>query len=854
MAAPNLTRDQAQLRARLLDVSSYDIELDLTDGNGAPGEKTFDSKTTVCFDAAEPDASSWVDIVAAGVHSATLNGTALDVADYVEDNGITLTGLAATNELVVHADCRYMNTGEGLHRFVDPVDDGVYLYSQFETADAKRMFACFDQPDLKSVYRLTVIAPTGWKVISNAPAESTEDTPEGAVRTVFAESDRISTYLVALIAGPYAEWRDTYTDQHTTIPLGIFCRATLAEHMDAERLFTETKQGFGFFHSRFGVTYPFGKYDQLFVPEFNAGAMENAGAVTFLEDYVFRSRVTSYAYERRCETVLHEMAHMWFGDLVTMRWWDDLWLNESFATFASVLAQAEATEYSHAWTSFANIEKSWAYRQDQLPSTHPIAADMVDLQAVEVNFDGITYAKGASVLKQLVAYVGLENFLSGLKVYFDRHAWGNATLADLLAALEEASGRDLSWWSAQWLETTGLNSLRAAFSVDGEGEFTGFSVLQGGAKPGAGELRTHRVAIGVYDEDGSGKLVRTQRVELDVDGARTEVPDLIGIARGKLVLINDDDLTYCTMRLDPESLVTLVDRIADISEPLPRTLCWSAAWEMPREAELKARDFVTLVCRGIQGEGEVGVVQRVLLQAQTALNSYADPTWAGEKGWPAFTTRLLELTRGAEPGSDHQLAFVNSLTGSVLNGRALDVVAGLYDGSVPLEGLTVDTDLRWRLLHALVAHGRTADPEIDAELARDDTSTGRRHAERARALRPTPEAKAEAWDRALNDEELPNAVNDAIISGFSHPCQKKLLGDYVKRYFDEIDEVWQRRSSERAQPIVIGLYPSWSVDNASVHAADAWLAGEHAGALRRLVSEGRAGIARALAAREFDQS
>ncbi|WP_034273826.1 aminopeptidase N [Haloechinothrix halophila] len=855
MAAPNLTQEQAIRRAELLDVTSYDIELDLTDGAGAPGETSFDSKTTVTFTAAEPGTSTFVDIVGSGVHSATLNGAALDVSDYVEDNGIGLPNLAKNNELTVHAECRYMNTGEGLHRFVDPVDGEVYLYSQFETADAKRMFACFDQPDLKSVYRLTVTAPQGWKVISNAPVESTSTTPEGAVRTVFAESERISTYLVALIAGPYAEWRDEFSDQRTTIPLGIYCRASLAEHMDADRLFTETKQGFGFYHENFGVTYPFGKYDQLFVPEFNAGAMENAGAVTFREDYVFRSRVTRYAYERRAETVLHEMAHMWFGDLVTMRWWDDLWLNESFATFASVLSQAGATEYKHAWTSFANIEKSWAYRQDQLPSTHPVAADIPDLQAVEVNFDGITYAKGASVLKQLVAYVGQENFLSGLKVYFDRHAWGNATLADLLAALEEASGRDLSWWSAQWLETTGLNSLRPSFRVDDEGRFTEFAILQGGATPGEGECRTHRVAVGVYDEtpESGGKLVRIHREELDVSGERTEVPELVGVPRGKLVLVNDDDLTYCAMRLDPASLATLVDRIADIDEPLPRTLCWSAAWEMTREAELKARDFITLVNRGIHAEAEVGVVQRVLLQTQAALNSYATPSWANETGWPSFTARLVELARSAEAGSDHQLAFVNALTNSVLGDDALKLVGGLLDGSEQLPGLTVDTDLRWRLLFALVAHGRAADAEIDAELARDNTSTGQRYAERARALRPTPEAKELAWQRAVHDDVLPNAINDEVITGFSHPAQKHLLEPYVERYFAEIDGVWQRRSSERAQPVAVGMYPSWSVDKASIEAADTWLDGDHPAALRRLVSEGRAGIVRALAAREFDQ-
>ncbi|WP_236793915.1 aminopeptidase N [Amycolatopsis sp. GM8] len=853
MPAPNLTRDQAKERADLLEVESYDIVLDLTDGNGGPGEKTFDSTTTIRFSSARPGAGSWIDIVAERVRAATLNGSELDVSGYVEDDGVALPELAAANELVVRADCRFMNTGEGLHRFVDPVDDAVYLYTQFETADAKRMFACFDQPDLKSVYRLTVIAPNDWKVVSNARVESTEKTPEGATKTVFATSERISTYLVALVAGPYAEWHDQYTDEHGTIPLGIYCRASLAEHMDAERLFTETKQGFGFYHKAFATPYPFSKYDQLFVPEFNAGAMENAGAVTFLEDYVFRSRVTRYSYERRAETLLHEMAHMWFGDLVTMRWWDDLWLNESFATFASVLAQAEATEYAHAWTSFANIEKSWAYRQDQLPSTHPIAADIVDLQAVEVNFDGITYAKGASVLKQLVSYVGLDNFLAGLRVYFGKHAWGNATLADLLAALEQASGRDLSGWSAQWLETTGLNSLRARFDTDGEGRFTSFAVVQTGARPGAGELRTHRIAVGVYD-DVNGKLVRVERVELDIEGEVTEVPDLIGAPAGKLVLVNDDDLTYCTMRLDTGSLTTLVDRIADITEPLPRTLCWSAAWEMTREAELKARDFVAIVSHGIHAETELGVVQRLLLQAQTALNSYAERAWANERGWPELTARLLGLARDAEPGSDHQLAFVNSLAGSVLDEEQLGVLAGWFDGTAPLPGLTVDADLRWRLLNALVAHGKAGDTEIDAELARDDTATGRRRAEHARALRPTPEAKAEAWQRAVYDDELPNAISNAIVGGFSHPGQKHLLGEYVGQYFGVIGEVWQRRSSERAQSVVVGLFPAWAVDQSTVDAADEWLAAERPAALRRLVSEGRAGIVRALAAREFDES
>ncbi len=855
MTVPNLTREQAAQRAELIDVDAYAIDLNLTDGGGKPGEVTFRSVTTVRFSCTRPGESSWIDLVAADVRSATLNGAELDVSGYDEAGGIALPDLAERNELVVDADCRYMNTGEGLHRFVDPVDGSVYLYSQFETADAKRMFACFDQPDLKATMIVTAAAPADWRVVSNAVCERTEDTDGGAIRHVFAPSGRISTYLVAMVAGPYAVWTDEHRDEFGGIPLGLYCRASLAEHMDAERLFTETKQGFSCYHRLFGIRYPFGKYDQLFVPEFNAGAMENAGAVTFLEDYVFRSRVTRFLYERRAETVLHEMAHMWSGDLVTMRWWDDLWLNESFATWAAVLSQAEATEYTSAWTTFASIEKSWAYRQDQLPSTHPIAADIVDVQAVEVNFDGITYAKGAAVLRQLVAYVGLDEFLAGLRVYFNRHAWGNATLADLLTALEGASGRDLSGWSGEWLETTGLNMLRPEYTLDSAGAFASFAVLQGGAAPGAGERRTHRLAVGVYD-DVDGALVRTHRVELDVSGERTEVPSLVGVPAGRLVLVNDDDLTYCLLRLDPASLETLVSRIGDITESLPRTLCWSAAWEMTRDAEFRPRDLVALVLGGLPAETEVGVVQRLLLQAQTALSAYAEPSWAAEGAWPRGSPTIHSLASAAAAGSDHQLALVNALSASVLDKPELDAVGGWLAGDGVPEGLTVDTDLRWRLLHALVAHGAAGEPEIDAELSLDATAAGTRQAERARALIPTAEAKERAWERAMRDDELPNAVSEAIIGGFAHPAQRELLLPYVERYFAEIAEVWARRTSERAQSCVVGLYPTWAVDQPSVDAATAWLdaATDQPPALRRLVSEGQAGVLRALAARERDRA
>jgi aminopeptidase N len=560
---------------------------------------------------------------------------------------------------------------------------------------------------------------------------------------------------------------------------------------------------------------------------------------------------------------------MWFGDLVTMTWWDDLWLNESFATFASVLCQAEATEFTEAWTTFATVEKSWAYRQDQLPSTHPIAADIPDLAAVEVNFDGITYAKGASVLKQLVAYVGLEHFLAGLRDYFRTHAYGNATFSDLLTALEKASGRDLSDWGRQWLRTTGLNTLRPDFDVDADGRFTRFAVTQSGAAPGAGETRVHRLAVGIYDEDGSagsGKLVRVHREELDVAGEVSEVPALVGVARGKLILVNDDDLTYCSLRLDAESLQTALERIADIAEPLPRSLAWSAAWEMTREAELRARDFVALVSGGVHAETEVGVAQRLLLQAQTALGSYAEPGWAHEHGWPQFAERLLELARGAAPGSDHQLAFINALCSSLLSPPQVEVLAGLLgpDLSDPAElglaGLEVDTDLRWRIVTALATAGAIdADgpdaPKIDAEEQRDPTAAGKRHSAQARAARPQFDVKDSAFTTVVEDDTLANAASRAMIAGIAAPGQGELLKPFTARYFEVISGVWARRSSEVAQSVVIGLYPYWDISEEGIAAADEFLSTlEVPPALRRLVVEGQAAVKRSFKARQFDSA
>jgi aminopeptidase N len=851
VAVPNLTRIDAQTRAELLSIDSYTIELDLTSGDGAPSEATFRSRSEIRF-RATPGASTFVDLIAASIQEATLNGVPVDTSTYTPVDGLVLTDLAADNVLVVDATCEYTNTGEGLHRFVDPVDKEVYLYSQFETADAKRMYACFDQPDLKATFTVTVTAPSHWKVITNGAVQST-DRDGGRAVWRFATTARMSSYITALIAGAYHEVRST----HDGIDLGLFCRASLADHLDAEELFTITGQGFDWFHANFGVRYAFGKYDQLFVPEFNAGAMENAGAVTFREDYVFRSRVTDAAYERRAETILHEMAHMWFGDLVTMQWWNDLWLNESFATYASVLCQTSATRWTGAWTTFANVEKTWAYRQDQLPSTHPIATDAPDVQTAEVNFDGITYAKGASVLKQLGAYVGVEAFLAGLREYFAEHAYANSTLADLLRALEKSSGRDLGQWSKLWLETTGINTVTPEIVVGADATMSSVTVVQSAPDAVSKDnvLRPHRLAVGLYDLDPAGRLVRTDRVELDIVGERTEVPELSGKPVPALLLANDDDLTYCKVRLDAHSLATLIGGgLGQLADSLPRALLWSAAWDMTRDGEFATRDYLALVLANVDAETDIGVVQSVQRQLRRALEIFADPAWA-PTGWAAWAEKCQASMRAAEPGSDHQLAWVLAFLGSARTDAHVAVARGLLQGTETLPGLSLDTDLRWSIVRTLSALGSFGDDEIEAESERDATAAGARAAATARALAPTAKAKAEAWRLATVDDTVPNAMQEAVIAGFSHPTQGALVAPYAQTYFESARAVWDRRTSELAQNVVVGLFPSWTstITPETVAAADAFLATEDLPtALARLVSEGRADVVRALAARAAD--
>ena len=851
MPGQNLTREEARTRADL-EVIGYDVTLDLT-----TGPTTFRSTTVVTFDASA-GTDTFVDLIAPTVHEVVLNGTPLDVAAVVADSRITLTSLAAHNVLHVVAECAYMNTGEGLHRFVDPVDHEVYLYSQFEVADSRRVFAVFDQPDLKASFTFTVTAPSHWTVVSNSPTPEPVPVADGAARWSFAPTPRLSSYVTAVIAGPYPRVEGTIpSTDGRELPAAVLCRASLAEYLDADEILDVTRAGLAFFEAQFGQPYPFAKYDQVFVPEFNAGAMENAGAVTFLEAYVFRSKVPEATVERRAVTILHELAHMWFGDLVTMRWWDDLWLNESFAEYASTLAAAEATRWRSAWTTFSSLEKSWAYRQDQLPSTHPIVADIRDLEDVEVNFDGITYAKGASVLKQLVAWVGQEQFFAGVRAYFERHAWGNTELSDLLTELERTSGRDLRAWSALWLQRAGVTLLRPRIELDAHGVVTYAAVHQ--EVPGGHPVqRPHRLVVAGYDLTGEGdgtRLERTVRIELDVDGAVTPVPDLVGRARPDLVLVNDEDLAYAKVRLDAESFAVATEHLHQFSDSLPRTLVWGAAWDMTRDGEVPARDFIELVLGNIAHETDSSVVLVLLRQLATTLDLYVAPADRERIGTDA-AERLLGLARAAAPGGDLQLQLVKAFAARAATTGHLDAVANLLSGAVPLDGLTVDTDLRWELLTSLVAGGRAGEAEIVARLAEDATATGERAAAAARAAVPTAEAKQAAFDAAVHDHSLANALQTATIAGLMRAHDRVLLVPLVEQYFDALDRVWELRTNETAQNVVLGLYPTLlaGTDLDVLARTDAWL-DEHpdaAPALRRLVGESRDGVRRALTAQARD--
>jgi aminopeptidase N len=833
---PSLTRAEAAARAALITVSSYELELDLTGG-----EATFRSHTTIRFDA-KPGGATFVEVKPEQLHSVRLNGLPLDVAELAEDR-LPLTGLEATNELVVEATMAYSRTGEGLHRFVDPADGNVYLYATSFLDEGQRIFASFDQPDLKAPVTVTVTAPEAWLVAANGqPA-----TPVVNGRWAFAPTPPLATYLVSMLAGPFHAIRA----EHDGVPLALFCRASLAEHLDADadEILTVTRQCLDRFHELFGFRYPFGAYQQAFVPEFNAGAMENPGLVTFRDEMVFRSAVTDTERETRATVIAHEMAHMWFGDLVTMAWWDDLWLNESFAEYLGTRVTAEVTRFPQAWTTFAMRRKGWGYAADQRPSTHPVApTDVTDTALALLNFDGISYAKGASVLRQLVAWLGDEAFLAGLRAHFVSHAYGNATLADLLDAMSTASGRDLSQWAELWLSRAGVNTLRAEVQVDADGRYVAVAVVQE-APAAYPTLRPHRLGLGLYDH-ADGVTVLRRRIEIDLDpaadGGRTAVPELVGEPAADVLLLNDGDLTFAKVRLDDDSAAAVPMVLPTLADPLARAVIWAATVDAVRDGERPVAELVALVLAALPVETELIVVEDVLSMTLGLLNRYLGPDRrpAALALVAAACDRLLATS---DPGGSRQLAAVRGLVDTSVDVARL---RGWLDGVDVPAGLAVDDELGWSIRYRLAVLGAVEPADIDAAAAADRSAAGEQWAAKCLAALPDAGAKERAWAALTGAGELSNRLVLANAEGFWHPEQLELTRPYVERYFADMPAVVGGGSSWVAERVARAAYPDVVVEERTRQLTAALLTTpDLSPALRRVVTDADDDLARALSAR-----
>ena len=845
MPGTNIKQVEAAERSALIKVSSYSIDLDLT-----TGAENFRVKTVVKFAGLKPGATTFIDCVGTKVISAKLNGADFDPK--FDGETIYLPALAAENVLEIEHDGIYSNSGEGLHRFVDPADNEVYLYTQFETGDARRMYACFDQPDQKATFKISTITPKHWEVISNYGIESTKDLDNDRKFTQFAESQVIATYVTAIVAGAYTSVHDEYKGEKT-IPLGIYARKSFFKYVDADKIFEVTKQGFAYFEKTFGLAYPFGKYDQIAVAEYNWGAMENVGCVTFHEDVlIFRSKVTERNYVSRATTIHHEMAHMWFGDLVTMKWWEDLWLNESFAEWASYQSVSESTKYTHAWTEFNSLRKNWAYRADQLTTTHPIATEMEDLDAVRTNFDGISYAKGASVLQQLVAHVGRDNFIKGLRLYFAKHQYGNTTLKDLIDQLEAASGRDLTAWVATWLRTAGVNTLRPVIEIDGDSyKSIGIKQEVPTMPVGSKELRPHRLHVGLFDIKDN-KLSRRTSVELDVAGALTDVTELAGQKLADLVLINDKDQTYAKLRFDDRSIATMKSHLGALDDSLARGLIWASLWDSCRDGELATSDYVAIALNALKTETDISIVAATYIQLETAIWAYANPAKRdGLRTQVADATALM--LAAAAPGSDHQLQLARAFANNAITSAHLEKIKAMLNGSE--EGLVLDADQRWYLFLCGVKRGVFGPAEIEAESAKDKTAHGKQYNAYAYAAIPTKDAKAKAFT-SITTDNLSNTIHSYMCRGFNENIHHEILADFVDQYFDALLKVWETKGYEIAETTATLAFPSWVISDDTVKKAQHWLdvTGKDAShALRRSVTEGRDALARALKARAADK-
>jgi aminopeptidase N len=840
----NITQIEAAQRSEIIKVESYKIDLDVTTGG-----ETFLVKTTIKFAGLKPGSTTFLDCVGKRVISAKLNGADFDPK--FDGETIFLPAIAAENTLEIEHEGIYSNSGEGLHRFVDPADNEVYLYTQFETGDARRMYACFDQPDQKATFTISTITPKHWAVISNYGIESTKDLDGDRKHTQFATSQVISTYVTAIVAGAYTSVHDEYKGEKT-IPMGIYARKSFFQYVDAENIFEVTKQGFAYFEKTFGLAYPFGKYDQIAVAEYNWGAMENVGCVTFHEDVlIFRSKVTERSYISRASTIHHEMAHMWFGDLVTMKWWQDLWLNESFAEWASYMAVSESTKYKNAWTEFNSVRKNWAYRADQLSSTHPIAVEMKDLDDVRTNFDGISYAKGASVLQQLVAHVGRDNFIAGLRKYFAKHAYANTELSDLITELEATSGKDLTAWVATWLRTAGVNTLRPVIALDGD-KYASVAVKQEAPLIPAGskELRPHRLYIGLFDIKGD-VLTRRESIEVDIADELTEIKELAGKKAADLLLINDHDQTYAKLRFDDRSVTTMKKYLGQLDDSLARGLIWASLWDSTRDGELSASDYIEIALNALKGETDISMITATFTQIDTAIWAYLAPKNRDAVRLSVANT-AQELLAGAKPGSDAQLQYARAFANNAFTPAQFESLKAMLNGSV--DGLLMDADLRWFVFLCGVKRGIFSVTDITAEGDRDKTAHGQQYVAYAHAALPNHEAKAAAF-KSITTDDLSNTIHSYKCRGFNENIHCDLLEAFVDKYFDAILEVWATKGYEIAETTATLTFPTWAISDETVKKSQHWLdvtGKDVSAALRRTVAEGRDAMVRALKARAVD--
>ncbi|MEU9704452.1 aminopeptidase N [Streptomyces sp. NPDC047981] len=828
---PVLTREEAQTRAHLLDIQRYTVDLDLT-----TGDETFASTTVIRF-TARTAGDTFIELKPVTLHSLHLDGEPLDPAS-LDDNRVPLTLTEGEHELRAVTTMRYSRTGEGMHRFTDPTDGESYVYTQLFMEDVQRVFAAFDQPDLKAVFELTVKAPDDWTVLSNG---ITEQLPDG--RWQAAPTPLLSTYFVCVAAGP---WHSVRTE-HAGLPFAIHCRRSLAPHLDADadEILDITKACFDRFHEKFDEPYPFDSYDQAFVPEFNAGAMENPGLVTFRDEFVYRSAVTVTERQTRAMVIAHEMAHMWFGDLVTLRWWDDIWLNESFAEYMGyqTINEACADRFPDTWIDFGIERKAWGYDADQRPSTHPVAPDpdaVPDTASALLNFDGISYAKGASALRQLVAWMGEKDFLAGINTHFKRHRFGNATLADFIDNLASATDRDVHAWADQWLRTTGVDTLTP--ELGGDETRTTLTVHHDGSRP-------HRVAVGIYDRDlvDGRRLVPRERVEIDVPQA--EPLDLAG-PRPALVVLNDGDLTYAKVRLDDDSLKTVVRGLAGIPDALTRALVWNTLRDMVRDGELDPRAYLATAEAHLPEETDLAVVQGVLAFARTQIADRYLPADDRPAALALLTGLARDLIRRTEDGDNPglRLTAVRTYIGSATQP---DTIAGwLADGTVP-GGPEIDPELRWRVLARLAVLGALDEAAIDSELARDPSATGQEGAARCRAALPAPEAKAAAWSRLFDTDDLSNYLFTATAQGFWQPEQADLVREYIPRYYPAATALATRRGAAMAEAAGRHAFPVHAIDQESLtlgenHLTDPALTP----ALHRKLVDQLADLRRALKVRE----